>query len=198
MYLLDLMHDKNPRVQKVCRLNLQIIVVGSHGIPLSQGDFQAESYSRRAIMSEPNFHHNAIILQECDPVWAERIKEEQFTSYNKQWLEAIQQNLPNDVYDDGVPDVFLDYNGGPNGYFTQNMDLLLRTADFSDSDGENSGSDQYLMPEKRLFGQSSEDNSPMNPKVPISNFSSGSIHHQQPSSNSSRPQTGYKKRTSIQ
>ncbi|CAG0913778.1 unnamed protein product [Notodromas monacha] len=127
-YMIDLMHDANAEICKLCDATLDIVGVSKIFLPL--------------------------LSRNCDSEWAARIKEEKFQHHNAQWLEMVSQlkdrnkavsrrnSLMNSsgresrdaLYDDASS---LDDSGG-NSYDPQ-ANLLDRAALFAGSDSEDTG-----------------------------------------------------------
>lgn len=79
-YLIDLMHDRNKHIKRICDTTLDVIAVSVFGSSSSKPCFLL------------------LIIQEDDPEWASKIKVEKFCSHNKQWLEMIESQS-SDVFD---------------------------------------------------------------------------------------------------
>ncbi|XP_054284614.1 kinesin-associated protein 3 [Macrosteles quadrilineatus] len=90
-YLIDLMHDKNENIRKVCDACLEII-------------------------------------KECDEVWAEKIKTEQFEWHNSHWLSMVDNKALDSVLGDDS-DILPHYD-------LLQQSLLLRTGSQSSLNGD--------------------------------------------------------------
>ncbi|XP_069794320.1 kinesin-associated protein 3a isoform X2 [Narcine bancroftii] len=108
-YLIDLMHDKNAEIRKVCDNTLDIIA----GSREEQGD------ERNVLIA---------VLQEYDEEWAKKIQSEKFRWHNSQWLEMVE----NRQMDESEPYVY-----GDDGLetFIHEGDILERPDLFYNADG---------------------------------------------------------------
>lgn len=75
-YLIDLMHDKNTEIRKVCDNTLDIIAVSELTLNCSTAQFS------RLIMT--------FYLQEYHEEWGRKIQSEKFRFHNNQWLEMVE------------------------------------------------------------------------------------------------------------
>ncbi|KAI0222322.1 Kinesin-associated protein 3 [Lamellibrachia satsuma] len=95
-YLIDLMHDKNPEVRKVCDGTLDII--SGHLCKC----------------------HTLDIISEHDDEWAKKIQLEKFRWHNSQWLEMVESRQMEDMSDSYM------YGEEPFQPYLQDTDILDR------------------------------------------------------------------------
>ncbi|KAK1796476.1 hypothetical protein P4O66_008915, partial [Electrophorus voltai] len=77
-YLVDLMHDKNAEIRKVCDNTLDIIAVGVASL-------------------NPDLQPALTPGQEYDEEWGRKIQNEKFRWHNSQWLEMVENRQIDDV-----------------------------------------------------------------------------------------------------
>jgi hypothetical protein len=125
-YLIDLMHDKNSEVRKVCDLTLDIIAV---------------SKLRHLLVTENNPENPVFETKEYDKDWSKKIQIEKFRWHNSQWLEMIE-NSRGDLEMDPTNHALM------NEYGIYNDDRLdpymaVEDADFLDEQAAN----EYFYPD---------------------------------------------------